>query len=135
MRKFAHKGVTGFLALWLSGIVFLLCCGTLNARAEADHCPLSRMQGHCDKGASKASRFFSRVPGTREIDCCGFLPAVFDKARKIQNIEPIAHVETVARLDPPAAGFAAVRSTASVVYGSRIFVRNKIFIGNCVFRI
>jgi hypothetical protein len=92
MVKLAHKGLAGFLALWISGIIFLLCCEITKAQAASmDNCPLSRMRSHCDKTKKNlASRILSNQRDTREIDCCGFIPAVFDKARKIQKIEQVA---------------------------------------------
>ena len=134
--KFAHKGLAGFMALWLSGIVFLLCCEMPGAKAAADSCPMSRMQGHCDKAKkNRPSLVLRNAPDSQEIDCCGFIPAVFDKARKIQKIEPVAHTETTVQPGPPV--FVSTNSfpQAPITYSSKLYARNKIFIKNCVFRI
>jgi hypothetical protein len=137
MGKFAHKGLAGFMALWLSGIVFLLCCELPKAEAApADSCPLARMKGHCDKAKNAPPLLtLSNLPDTGEADCCGFIPAVFDKARKIQKIEPVAHTETAVMSAPPAA-FAVQNTLRTVsVYRSNVANGKRIFIKNCVFRI
>lgn len=137
MSKFTRKGMAGFMALWLSGIVFLLCCEMPKTQAAPeDSCPLSKMKGHCDKAKSKQpSITLSSLPDTREVDCCGFIPAVFDKARKIQKTEPLAQPAPVPQPGPSTQNIAIALREAFPNYHSKIIAGNKIFLKNRVLRI
>jgi hypothetical protein len=59
------------MSIWLSGLVFLLCCTTLNAKAPA-HCPLEK-SGHCKKGVgSSILRGFARLDGLLLVSAGSF---------------------------------------------------------------
>lgn len=124
------------MALWLSGLVFLLCCEMPKAQASVDDCPLGRMKGHCDKARNTPPLVtLSDMPDTEQADCCGFIPAVFDKARKIQKIEPIAHAET-AVTPAPTANFNLPNSIRQKsAYLSNVANGRRTFVKNCAFRI
>lgn len=125
------------MAVWLSGVVFLLCCQTMNAKAmAAESCPLAKMSDHCDK-AKKANQNVSAIELTREtsVDCCGFLHAVFDKARKIEQSQKQLAISAKVlpfRFTPPRAANTTRTLTASY---SRVLDRHGTFVRNCVFRI
>jgi hypothetical protein len=84
--KYSRKGLAGFMSIWLSGIALLLFC-QLPARASgSDYCPLTRAaKSHCDRATqqSKTESFSQSTP--EAFDCCAFIPAVFDKTRKIDR--------------------------------------------------
>lgn len=91
-RRFTHNATGGFMMIWLSGVVFLFCCEMPGGRAEAEEfCPLKRVSEHCDK-AEELSKIGFAIDRSKEpmADCCAFIPAVFDKARKIDKSQLLA---------------------------------------------
>ena len=137
LNKFIHKALTGFMAVWLSGVLFLLCCQTMNAKAiAADSCPLAKKSDHCDK-AKKANQNAPVIEfkGGSRVECCSFLHAVFDKARKIEQSQKQIAVTTKVvpfRFAPPRP---ANNSRTITTFHSRFSDRRGTFIRNCVFRI
>lgn len=137
VKKIAQRSLAGFMALWLSGVVFLLCCQTMNANAmAAESCPLAKLSEHCDK-AKKATEITSVVGLNQEnsVDCCAFLPAVFDKARKIEQTQKQMAItpKSIAvrfKLQRPSNS-----SPTFPAFQSRVPDRHGTFIKNCVFRI
>lgn len=136
-NKIVHKALTGFMAVWLSGVVFLLCCQTMNAKAmAADSCPLAKKSEHCNK-AKKADQKGPVIEFKREsrVECCSFLQAVFDKARKVeQGQEQVAIAPKVSpvRFVPPIRKSILPTFTAT---HTRVQDRHGTFKRNCVFRI
>lgn len=137
-RHKTGKVLAGLLAVWLSGFVLLFCCGAMaaaEARGAAESCPLARAKSHCDKAerAKKDAPIFA-LSSSLTFDCCGFLPAVFDKTRKIEKTPQIIGVSR-AKVDAPK--FLSVASNFAVaeVYRAPQLARKKIFIKNRVFRI
>lgn len=137
LRNITHKTLTGFMAIWLSGVVFLLCCHVQKANAaETEFCPLAKMGVHCDRGEqNKDSPKLTNRTGDAGMDCCAFIPALFDKTRKIDNNHQIAAAAPVLSVIPPklvlvTANFAAARS-----YLSTSLLKNKTFLKNRTFRI
>jgi hypothetical protein len=131
-----RKATAGLLALWLSGFVLLFCCGAMEARAETEFCPLAKAKSHCDKtNAAKTDvPSFSAHSGLR-FDCCGFLPAVFDKARKIEKNQQTANIAEQLKIERPVFSFVRKDSASANFYRPPPFPRKKIFIVNRVFRI
>ena len=85
IKKYLHRSLAGVMAVWLSGVVFLLCCQTTAAAMpDGDSCPMAKMSSHCDK--MKQQNADSAVFEAPPVNClnCGFLPVVFDKTRKIE---------------------------------------------------
>ncbi len=137
--KFKHYirvTLAGFMSVWLSGVVFLFCCqGTAAAAIEADHCPMAKMSSHCDKAKQQTSNadFFERAAPAC-VDCCAFLPAVFDKTRKVEpaqeQMAPTAKVAAIS-FDPP---MITVAAFISQTFQQPAKLAAKIYIQNCVFR-
>ncbi|HEX8637580.1 MAG TPA: hypothetical protein VF692_05925 [Pyrinomonadaceae bacterium] len=131
----ARKIASSLLVVWLSGFVLLFCCAATEARTEAEFCPLAKAKSHCDKTnkAKTGEPSFSNNSGLK-INCCGFLPAVFDKTRKIEKAPQIVDVNQV-KIDAPS--FSSVERNFAVTefYRPPEFDQKKIFITNCVFRI
>jgi hypothetical protein len=129
--------ISGSLIIWLSGIVFLFCCEMPKAQASnAESCPLAK-KNHCSKQSDveTISGFASFQPERQTIDCCRFLPLVFDKARKIEKIQKAETAQTVVKVFQPAFStanhsFPAPRNIHSVVIN-----RENTHLKNCVFRI
>src|SRR6185503_10406274 len=85
MTKPFTKTIAGFLTLWLSGVLFLFC-GQMSAMEPAEFCPFGKGKSHCDKAkAENDSPLVSKESSGQKLDCCGFLPAVFDKNRKVEK--------------------------------------------------
>jgi hypothetical protein len=136
--KSATKSIAAFMVFWLSGVLFLLCCGTMQAQAaEKEFCPLAaKGKSHCDK-AKKDNDLpsVSKKSDNLNFECCGFLPAVFDKTRKIEKNQQIAL--PVAKIKVDLAKFSLVENNfeASADYRPPVLKQEKIFIKNCIFRI
>lgn len=137
----------GLLALWMSGIVFLFCCGAMpNAKAQgldAESCPLAKKGHHCDKSTGEKSpsdenavRFDANLADDSSFDCCGFLPLVFDRARKTENIKQVAAIAT-AQAAPNSPQFVFIKIEPKVAFGyqPRPLNRSGTYLKNRVFRI
>jgi hypothetical protein len=136
--KSATKTIAAFMVFWLSGVLFLLCCGTMQSMAaKSEFCPLAaKGQSHCDKGAVKNdSPVVSKITQSQTLDCCGFLPAVFDKTRKIEKNQQTTQPADKIKVDLP--GFSYVENSFETVadYHSPFLAQKKIFLKNCIFRI
>ena len=123
------------MAVWLSGVVFLVCCHPVAALPTPDSCPMTKMSAHCDK--RKKQNVYSHFVQPPPAGCveCGFLPVVFDKSRKVDQVQKQAArpLEQIAvRFDPLV--YAEPRSATRAVY-KRVLIPDRIFIKNCVFRI
>ncbi|HEX3100402.1 MAG TPA: hypothetical protein VHQ01_01345 [Pyrinomonadaceae bacterium] len=134
IMKYLHTTLAGVMAVWLSGVVFLFCCHTASA-APVDSCPMAKMSAHCDKGMKQNNA--SHVVTPSAVDCiqCGFLPVVFDKSRKVDQVHKQltpAIARIAVHFDPLV--FAVPAAKAPPLY-ARVPVRERIFIKNCVFRI
>jgi hypothetical protein len=129
--------LAGFMSVWLSGALFLLCCHVVTAAPDKhDSCPMAKMSHHCDKAKHQDDSF--PAFGKPDLFCvggCAYLPAVFDKSRKIETIHtqaaPAGKTVSV-RFDQPVLTSRA--ADAPSVY-SRLHARKKIFVTNCNFRI
>jgi hypothetical protein len=131
-----RKVTSSLLALWLSGFVLLFCCAAMETRAETEFCPLAKAKSHCDKTdeAEADVPVFSADSGLR-FDCCGFLPAVFDKARKIEKNQQTANIAEQLKVERPVFSFVKTDSANDNFYRPPPFYQKKIFIKNRVFRI
>jgi hypothetical protein len=134
---FSQRIIASVLVIWLSGVVLLFCCENMKAQAaEADSCPLAKTS-HCDKQAGvadnpDAARFQTE---SHAFDCCGFLPKVFDKARKIEKNPQVALATTTAKIDAPKFSFVVETRKAPQVYRAPVHNRGGTYLKNCVFRI
>ena len=96
-KKIARNTLAGFMAVWLTGIIFLFCCEKINALPiEAEFCPLAKISAHCDK-AEKANLNFALVENIESdwVECCGFLSTIFDKTRKHEQTQTAARPRTI----------------------------------------
>jgi hypothetical protein len=132
----AHRFFAGFMAIWLSGAVFLLCCERMNAAPDdAEFCPLAKMSAHCDKGR-KADPFRPRIStGLESADCCAFLPAIFDKTRKVEQVQKQIAAAPAVLAAPGFRLATKVTAPTFTSFSPRIEAHQKLFIQNCAFRI
>lgn len=134
---FSQRIISSVLVIWLSGIVLLFCCGNMEARvSEADSCPLAKTS-HCDRQASNenAVDFASFQKESRAFDCCGFLPKVFDKARKIEKIPQAATAAITAETPAPKFSFVVHSVKSPKIYQPVVHNGGSTYLKNCVFRI
>jgi hypothetical protein len=140
IKTFARKTLAGFMALWLSGFVFLFCAIAMYGEpVSAESASMDGMSGHCKKAmatrsANKTGVVVERVTG-HNVDCCAFLPGVFDKNRKLERAEKTKIVSaqpTTVRFD-----VAPVVSQRPIIvqFTPHIPDRRYTFIKNRVFRI
>lgn len=137
-KKHATASIAALMVFWLSGVLFLFCCGTMPAQsADQEFCPLAvKGQSHCDKMKKDGGApTFSSVSSDPRLDCCGFLPAVFDKTRKIEQSEQIAHSAAKMKVDLQKFSFVENDVQIAANYRSPLLKHHKIYIKNCIFRI
>jgi len=134
-RQNPQKFVSSLLIVWLSGFVLLFCCGMMEVQAKTEFCPLAKAKSHCDKSKTDDSATSLNLSENETFDCCGFLPAVFDKARKIEKDPQTANIADKVKVER--LRFSPVANSFEIagIYRSPIYDREKIFIRNCVFRI
>src|SRR5829696_4216429 len=83
-RSRSSRAVAAFMSIWLSGAFFLfLCAGPSSAATE--HCPLARSSSHCDHGGRGAAPSSFDRAKSDSVDCCAFIPVLFDKVRTGEN--------------------------------------------------
>ena len=124
------------LAVWLSGFVLLFCCGTMEATAaETEFCPLAKAQKHCNKPKVDENQPTFSGESDSTFDCCNFLPAVFDKVRKLEKIQQAAQIVAQIKIERPQIFSIKKDFEISEIYRPPILTNQKIFIKNCVFRI
>jgi hypothetical protein len=137
-KQFARNALAGFLVFWLSGVLFLVCCGTTKTQAaEMQFCPLAaKGKSHCHKTKSVSDLpNVSALTETQNFDCCGFLPAVFDKTRKIEKTQHAAKLVDKVKIDSPKFIFDGKDFESFAYYQPFVSNQTKIFIKNCIFRI
>ena len=133
-RKYFRKSLAGFMSIWISGIALLLFC-QLPARAKgSDFCPLAKAsKSHCDHAAQKnksnKSELFSQKT-SQSFDCCSFIPAVFDKNRKLErNKQPATPAEKTEpyrlKIRPPRTGWPKATRASHQPIPDRIFIKHR----------
>jgi hypothetical protein len=138
MGKLAHKGLVGFMTLWLSGIVFILCCHLQNGYvAEGDSCPLVKLGAHCDKDQEKAKHpeIITRQSDDQGMDCCAFIPAFFDKTKTNDNHRQVAATAPAVIQTPSIIGITRPSYAPPHAYHSPPIPKNDTFLKNRTFRI
>jgi hypothetical protein len=124
--------ISSLLVVWLSGFVFLFCCGTTEIEAKDNFCPLSKAKKHCDKSETGSSSDSLRQASNEDFDCCGFLPAVFDKARKIEKNPATANLSGEIKIESVKFSSVKIENAVAEIYQPPIFYKEKTFIKNCV---
>lgn len=131
---------TGLLALWMSGIFFLTCCGKMSVQAaEIEKCPLAK-KGHCQKSLNNEAAPRFELAGTESgaFNCCGFLPQLFSlisKVKKSENNWNIVDVPSKPAVVFPVFHFIKLKPDTFFKYHSLVLNRRNTFLRNCVFRI
>ena len=135
-RQIIRKSISGFMTVWLSGFVFIFCCyANSTVKMMTESCPMHAASHHCDgmMEQNDASNTVGRVEAVC-FDCCGYLPAVFDKARKVDQSVPVTAPERVA-ITPRPITPRPIRATLLPAYQARLTDKSRTFISTQVFRI
>lgn len=103
--------------------------------AETEFCPLAKSANHCNKTTNDQNELSFSGESGFEFDCCNFLPAVFDKVRKVEKNQQLAQIADKIRVETPQ--FFVIEKEFEIAknYRSPILANQGIFIKNCVFRI
>jgi hypothetical protein len=148
MKAYTQNSTTkrifrGLLAVWMSGVVFLFCCGApkVQAAEQMESCPLAK-KNHCNKTTGDKSlkdenavRFEAFQNNGLAFDCCGFFPAIFDKVKKVEKEKQIARIPLKPEIESPAPVFIKIRTNTFVTCRLPIQDRSGTYLKNCVFRI
>ena len=135
LQQKTKRVVAGLMTVWLSGAVFLFCCGMPNAKAaEAESCPIQKTS-HCNKksAAETDSQFASFGAENHTLDCCRFPAQVFDKARKLEINQQPAVVAATVKVLSPKLSFLKTNSSSRIFYqsvtrnGGSTYLRNRVF--------
>lgn len=125
--------MAAFMAVWLSGFVFLLICGRGPDTVEL--CPLARAGIHCDKAEKQRNaEKVEKQTSDQGVDCCAFIPAFFDKTRTVES-HHLAPPVLSSQVSQPVA--VPVRADFVPVFQPPLFVpsRNNTFLINRSFRL
>ncbi len=133
------KGLSGFLAFWLSSVLVLACCGshlfTVSASnvEEEMSCPMDGGHDCCkkDKDATNVSE-----SEQNKDDCCVFKPTkiLSTDLQKQQDVrQTLAVTEKTEK--PKPVYFIKNSYKPTKVYHSAIRNRGSTYLQNCVFRI
>lgn len=134
IRTNLRKLLAASLAIWLSGVVFLITCHATTP--DMADCPLMRMGAHCDK-ADKDKEADSVLPQTSEdgLDCCAFIPTLLDKSRNIHAVQQMIAPTTVPVLAPEPAIIERTNFRPPTFHTSALLTRNNTFLITRNFRI
>jgi hypothetical protein len=137
IKIIARKVCAGFMALWLSGVVFILCCHLQNGYvAGRDSCPLVKLGAHCDKAEKAKQSEIITSPGSDQgMDCCSFIPAFFDKTRTNDSSQQVAVAAPIAIPAPSVTVITRYNYAFPHAYQSPPIPKNDTFLKNHSFRI
>lgn len=137
-RQNSKKIIAASLVFWMSGFLFLFCCESVKAQStETESCPLAKTQ-HCSKQSKAETAVSDSISIKSEqqtVECCRFLPAIFDKTRKVEKTQKVEARLASVRISQPK--FSVVKQEFSVKRNLCSFVPDRVdtHLKNCVFRI
>lgn len=137
LRTVTQKTLAGFMAIWLSGFVFLFCCDDISARITdaGSHQP-DKMSAHCHADGDQTSHSVRKQTSEHEeFDCCGFIPMLLDKTRKVESNEQIVAVSPAVVVEKPILIPRQSVSASVISYRSAVLFRNDTYLKNRTFRI
>ncbi len=137
LRQNTKKIVAASLVFWMSGILFLFCCDSIKAQtAEAESCPLAKTK-HCSKQAASENNSESASVQTERqaLNCCRFLPLIFNKAVNIEKTQKIVTVLESVKISQPVFSIINREFAAQRTFPSVVINRENTHLKNCVFRI
>jgi hypothetical protein len=124
------------MAFWLTGVAFLFCCENISAASgDAEFCPLAKISSHCDKSAKADAGNSAVSDGDDWVECCEFLPAIFNKARKLEQVQKHSLTAPVELAAPRPRAEAIKHTPPDLAFYPHPAGGQRLFIKNCVFRI
>ncbi len=136
-RPYTKKIVAASLVFWMSGILFLFCCESSKIQAtEAESCPLAKIN-HCSKQTACENNLESVSVQLEQqaLDCCRFLPFIFNKTVKIEKAQKVETAVASVKVSQPAFSIVNRVFPAQRNFRSVIINRENTHLKNCVFRI
>jgi hypothetical protein len=138
-RKNSRKALAAGMSVWLSGVVFLFFCYMPMAASASEYCPLAKSSaaaGHCNKSRNTKNSQLASHSSSQALDCCGFMPAVFDKTRKVEREIHTAQPSSKPAISQGRFAPAPQRDPQTTrFYASISILQKKIFIKHGAFRI
>ena len=135
LRMFTRSTLAGFMVMWLSGVVFLILCQGQTANSM-ESCPLVRLGAHCDKAdKEKDSEKVTKQSNETGIDCCAFIPALFDKTRTVYSNQQVVLINPSTTVANPRLVPVQINFPPAYRYSSTVLLKNNTFLKNRTFRI
>lgn len=132
------KIIAASLVFWMSGVLFLFCCDSMKAQAaETESCPLAKTE-HCSKQSKAETASAGSVvikPQPQTLDCCRFVPSIFDKTVKTEKIQKVEAVSSTVKILQPKFVVVKTEFPAAKNFRSIVLNRENTHLKNCVFRI
>ena len=143
LSKFGRRFAAGFMSVWLSGVVLLLCCADMDAGpAVVEIGDAAHMSAHCEKMMGKTesesnpdSESVSRHEGELDNDCCAFLPMLFDKKRTVEGKWQFVAITPAAVAEKPSRSVDTYTFAPIYSYRPRPISRDGTYLKNRTFRI
>ena len=125
-----RRPVSGFITIWLTGIVMLFCCGPMEgASQKAALAPAGT--GHCSHAAPSNESADFPVNLAASTACCEIFGSLFNNDRKVErgNLFDLKTAFLPAAYYPPAIILTAplpTRARVSFAAGrSKVFIKNR----------
>lgn len=103
---------------------------------DTEFCPLATKSKHCDKTKAESTPEIAvKRADLDSVYCCAFLPAIFDKSRKLERVdqpELVSAQPLPIRFNPVSVSFRRPAFSRFIPY---LPDRRDTFVKNCVFRI
>ena len=137
IKRNAHNALAAGMALWLSGVVFLFCCGEMTAASmSAESCPLAKISAHCDKEKNAdGSESVTKQRNQNTVDCCAFMAAFFDRTRTVEIHKQLLAAAPSLGLESPRPIAGPANFAPATWYRSVTLPKNDTFLKNLAFRI
>ncbi|HYJ90963.1 MAG TPA: hypothetical protein VEV84_06630 [Pyrinomonadaceae bacterium] len=123
------------MAVWLSGVLFLILCHGHTSAASMEYCPLMKLGAHCPKADQDASAKLTNEPEDPGMDCCAFIPVIFDKTRDANDNVQVAVLAPAAVIERAEWIATRLYSPATIFYHSVSLPKTNIFLKNRAIRI
>jgi hypothetical protein len=133
---YLHKAFCGLIALWLSGVLFIPLCSGDRSSDSMEFCPLAKLGAHCDKvKRSEDVRSITYEDDGQGIDCCAFIPTVFEKTRDINASLEVASVASSFIVETIHNGSLHRTKFSTAPYRSPLLLKDRTFLTNRAIRI
>ena len=94
--RLASLFVLAFVCLNAGGALCVAYCRAYDAELEAEHCPLKKLDDHCDKAGEGKTGDSASLVASREMDCCPMTVSFFAAPLENRATQFAAEVEAIA---------------------------------------